>query len=201
MNLQDRVWCPEETVKLSAFPSECLWVSAAHSHSSLLCQGAGIISAFVCVCSVILGGPAAQGLNWHPTRVLKHTHTQTYLHNTHTLRCVHTHPHTHTHTHHLGFAMAPLFNFQLNYISLLPILNWDSLRTCTYTHTHRHAHKHTKHLFNGPASLLTSKIVWPRQVLLRIIQRTFLKTHVEIQQVWIKQMLHTKSGVNQVIPN
>lgn len=104
--------------------------------------------------SVILGGLAVQGLHWHPTLVLKRKQTQVHKRTLQILRWKNTHRHmlkntcinthkraraktdTQTHTQQLGFATAPLFNFQLNYIPLLPILNQDPSFPSGRTHIH-----------------------------------------------------------------
>lgn len=88
----------------SNFPSERFWgdgkwdSACSHPHSSLLYQVVGLemcVSFCVCLCvpicmpvwlthsavnSVILGGPAVQGLHWHPTLILIHKQTQVHTH-------------------------------------------------------------------------------------------------------------------------
>lgn len=130
-------WCPEETTKaLSNFLSECFWdfwVKLSMLSSSLFFTLSGswhgaacaFVNVHVCgpalVCmpvwlthsavnSVILGGPAVQGLHWHPTLGFKtqtNTGTQTHtrnlaLQNTHRsilkYTCINTNTDIHTHS-------------------------------------------------------------------------------------------------------
>lgn len=100
---------------LSNFPSECFWgrrgARLSMLSSSLFFTLSGSWHGAVCVwaralvCmpvwlthtavnSVILRGPAVQGLHWHPTPVLKHKQTQV----PHIKLCAHKHTHTPNHT-------------------------------------------------------------------------------------------------------
>lgn len=126
------------------------WVCVAHPHSSKFCYPWGSGCARITLASHS-GFKTQTNTGTHTYNCAhKKTHVDTFqsIPAQHTLSYVHARLRTP-----LGFATAPLFNFQLNYIPLLPILNQDP----SFPSGHTHKHMRT-HLFNGTASHLSPRL-------------------------------------------